>query len=349
MENKKREADRWYEDNANRYEKMSIEVSELCRKIIDKKGISYHSITYRLKEKESFLAKCEKGKYKDPTEEITDLSGVRIIAYTNQEVRRICDIIEKEFRIDSDNSANKADGLGNNEVGYLSVHYIVQFNDKREKLSEYEEFAKCKCEIQVRTLLQHAWAEIEHDKNYKFSGVLPTDIKRRFYLVAGVLEMMDREFDNLSKEIDEYAKDVRKKTDNNNYDIEINSMSLEQYLNKKFGENSFVNNLATVNEVVGELKRFGFEKISDIENAMTDKMVDLLHNHNNTTVGMLRDLMIYTDVNKYFNCVFQREWEWTDEEDVQIMEKNGLKEIRRYLSENNIEITPFNEYKVGRF
>lgn len=338
LENKKREADRWYEDNANRYEKMSIEVSELCRKIIDKKGISYHSITYRLKEKESFLAKCEKGKYKDPTEEITDLSGVRIIAYTNQEVRRICDIIEKEFRIDSDNSANKADGLGNNEVGYLSVHYIVQFNDKREKLSEYEEFAKCKCEIQVRTLLQHAWAEIEHDKNYKFSGVLPTDIKRRFYLVAGVLEMMDREFDNLSKEIDEYAKDVRKKTDNNNYDIEINSMSLEQYLIKKFGEDTFINNLVLKDEMVGELKRFGFEKINDIENAMTDKMVDLLNYNGRTAVGILRDLMIYTDVNKYFNCVFQGEWGSASKKQIQKWENDGVRGIREYLEENDIMI-----------
>lgn len=338
MEDKKRIAAKWYEDNANVYEKMSKEVSELCRKIINKKGISYHSITYRLKEKESFLAKCDKSKYTNPTEEITDLSGVRIIAYTNQEVYRICHIIENEFRIDSDNSANKADGLGNNEVGYLSVHYIVQFNDKRAKLSEYEEFEKCKCEIQVRTLLQHAWAEIEHDKNYKFSGVLPTDIKRRFYLVAGVLEMMDREFDNLSKEIDEYAKDVRKKTDNNNYDIEINSMSLEQYLIKKFGEDTFINNLALTNGMVGELKRFGFKKINDIENVITEKMLDLLNYNGRTAVGMLRDLMIYTDVNKYFNCVFQGEWGGTSEKQIQKWENNGVRGIREYLEENGVMI-----------
>ena len=51
-----------------------------------------------------------------------------------------------------------------------------------------------KLEIQIRSILQHAWAEIEHDLCYKNSTPLPRKIKRRMYRLAGVLELADKEF-----------------------------------------------------------------------------------------------------------------------------------------------------------
>lgn len=77
-----------------------------------------------------------------------------------------------EFSIDEGNSGNKADMLETDKVGYLSVHYFLKLNNKRLALSEYKGYKGLKCEVQVRTLLQHAWAEIEHDRNYKFAGVM---------------------------------------------------------------------------------------------------------------------------------------------------------------------------------
>src|SRR5438309_774277 len=49
-------------------------------------------------------------------------------------------------------------------------------------------------EIQVRTILQHSWAEIEHDIQYKSVSVIPAEIRRRFMSLAGMLEIADREF-----------------------------------------------------------------------------------------------------------------------------------------------------------
>lgn len=133
-----------------------------------------------------------------------DLAGIRIIAYINSDVERISKIIEDEFEIDRENSVDKSKLLGIDQVGYQSVHYIAKLSKKRLELSEYEEYQDMVFEVQIRTILQHAWAEIEHDRNYKFNGVLPNNIKRKFYLTAGVLELIDREFEVLSKEIDEF-------------------------------------------------------------------------------------------------------------------------------------------------
>jgi len=68
------------------------------------------------------------------------------------------------------------------------------------KLSEYALFDKMKCEIQVRTILQHAWAEIEHDLVYKSPADIPFRVRRRFASLAGLLEIADREFESLRQD-----------------------------------------------------------------------------------------------------------------------------------------------------
>ncbi len=62
---------------------------------------------------------------------------------------------------------------------------VAEIKDDRIILPEYQKFKDKKFEIQIRTILQHAWAEIEHDRDYKFTGELPINIKRRFRILAG--------------------------------------------------------------------------------------------------------------------------------------------------------------------
>lgn len=339
MEDKLKSAEQWYDNNMKTYGKFSSEVAQIIEKILKSKNVPYHSITYRVKDRESYLNKCKKNKYLNPAEEIMDVSGIRIIAYTNNDVKNICEIIEKEFEIDSNNSGNKMDKMDENMVGYLSVHYIAKLNDIRAKLTENSIYGNCKCEIQIRTLLQHAWAEIEHDKNYKFSGVLPKDIRRRFYLVSGVLEMMDREFDVLSEEIDKYSKEVKEKTKVNDFDIEINTESLSQYMSSKFRNNKCIRNVVT-KSVIKELNAFGFQKIQDIDQKLTEEISKiLLHEVGEMTyTGLLRDLMILLDAEKYFMTSYQHKWAVMESEDVVRWEKMGVKNIREYLKEFNVAI-----------
>jgi ppGpp synthetase/RelA/SpoT-type nucleotidyltranferase len=82
-------------------------------------------------------------------------------------------------------------------------------------------------------VLQHACAEIEHDRNYKFSGVLPTLLQRRLYSLAGLLEIVDREFVALASEVDRYSEEVAQKTKSGDLDIEVNTTSLMQFLPSK--------------------------------------------------------------------------------------------------------------------
>ena len=81
---------------------------------------------------------------------------------------------------------------------------ICKLGKSRERLSEYMGLTNLPFEIQIRTVLQHAWAELAHDRSYKFSGKLRDDLQRRVNLCSAILEMMDREFVSIVKEVDEY-------------------------------------------------------------------------------------------------------------------------------------------------
>lgn len=337
MDKRKELAEKWYDENKKTYERFSCEMSDIIKKILESRNIPFQSISHRLKDKESYLKKCEK--YSNPTDEIMDVSGIRIIAYTNQDVKRICEIIKDEFDVDEKNSINKADKLKIDEVGYLSVHFIALMKNNRIELAEYANFKGIKCEIQVRTLLQHAWAEIEHDRNYKFAGVLPNEIKRRFHLIAGVLEMMDNEFDKLSTDIDEYTKKIRNDVSEGKLNMDIDSKSLEQYMLKKYaGKLSFDNGIKITEDVANEIIAFGYKTIKEIDDDINKIDEWGIDGYNDTPIGVLRNVMIITDCNRYFTKSYNNSWQVTYKNSIDYWKSKGVGDIENYLEKNNIEI-----------
>jgi len=184
------------------YRLLSEKTKEFLSSILSSKGIVPHSIASREKDPEELREKITRqAEVPDALfNGITDLAGVRIIAYFPSDVDKIVPLIEKEFNIDSRHSMDKRLSSDPAIFGYASVHFVVQFRSEMLKLPEYAVFDKMKCEIQVRTILQHAWAEIEHDIVYKSPGEIPFRVRRRFACLAGLLEIADREFESLRQD-----------------------------------------------------------------------------------------------------------------------------------------------------
>ncbi|GIN86963.1 hypothetical protein J6TS2_33490 [Heyndrickxia sporothermodurans] len=298
----------WYQKKRDFYKRLAIKVELIIKEILDNEKIIYHDLTSRAKDVESFLDKASKEKYIDPANEIMDLAGIRVTAYVESDVKKICEIIESEFKIYEEHSGDKSENLAENQVGYRSVHYVAEINSVRSDLPEYHRFQGVPFEIQVRTILQHAWAEIEHDRNYKLKGELPEkrDIKRRFSLLAAVLEMADREFDSIVNDIDIYIEDVKAETKKGYLQIPIDSISLKEYLDNKLSDVDIKSRELSIDQStsVNELKRFGIDNLS-----MLDKLInqDFIEKFKEITpypgnyLSFLRILMITTDVEKYFD------------------------------------------------
>jgi ppGpp synthetase/RelA/SpoT-type nucleotidyltranferase len=223
----------WYKSEQALYEGLTNVVHYLLESLIRNAKIDYLSVTSRTKSIESVLEKMDRKEYDKPTQEIMDFAGIRVITFIDSDVRKVCDLIKGSFKVHESNSLDKLDELGIDRFGYRSVHFVCELGDDRTRLPEFSLYENRRFEVQVRTALQHAWAEMEHDRNYKFSGVLPTPLQRRLHFLAGVLEMVDREFVSIAAEVDQYAEEVSKKTQSGDLDVEINTTSLLQYLPEK--------------------------------------------------------------------------------------------------------------------
>ena len=140
---------------------------------------------------------------------MTDLCGGRVITQTSDQVHALCRFIEEAFDVDSSNSEDVSQRLRPTEFGYRSVHYIVVVNPEKLRAAGVAvpvppEVLGLKAEIQVRTLLEHAWADIGHEMTYKTELQVPGRIHRQFAALAAVLESVDRQFGTLVSDLDEF-------------------------------------------------------------------------------------------------------------------------------------------------
>jgi len=113
----------------------------------------------------------------------------------------------------------------------LSLHYVVCLPTSRANLRENKQFAGLKAEIQIRSILQHAWAEIEHDLGYKTELSLPREIRRRFSRLAGLLELADGEFSAIRSDLTAYEAKVATDIQSEPELVPIDKASLSAYLN----------------------------------------------------------------------------------------------------------------------
>lgn len=269
-----------YDKKKNVLENLDKSLDTLISSLLKQKGIEAHQIRTRVKDRDSLEKKIlAKQKYKS-LDDITDIVGVRIITYFDDEVDQIANIIEEEFVIDQDNSVDKRK-IDSDKFGYRSLHYVANLKKDRTNLPEYSSYKGQKFEFQIRTILQHSWAEIEHDLGYKGEFEIPSTAKRTFYRVAALLEQADIEFVKLKSTIAQYENNLSQNIKANPSQIEINKASLISFMSKNENVINFENdvfsdeyNLVVIDSdvessayarLINKIKSLGIENIKQLE------------------------------------------------------------------------------------
>jgi putative GTP pyrophosphokinase len=221
----------YYRDHYQFYERFTIKVRSLLEELLGTQGISF-STEHRTKDVEHFREKITRpGKsYTDPLHEITDLCGIRIIVRRVSDVDEVIKLIKREFNVDDNNSIYKAEELNVDQFGYTSVHLVVNLNEGRKALTEWKSFELLKVEIQVRTILQHAWAVISYSFDYKVGADIPRDFRRRLFRLSALFELADEELDQLVDGIAEKVASYKASIDVGDTRIELNIDSLRAYV-----------------------------------------------------------------------------------------------------------------------
>jgi putative GTP pyrophosphokinase len=191
------------------YLRFTQKLEVLVRDLLRARGIDFHLLESRTKDAASLREKLSRSakKYTDPLNEVTDLSGLRVITYYEDDASAVTRLIESEFAVDQENSVVHSATAA--EFGYKSAHYIVKLIPARTALLEWKGLADLKAEIQVRTVLQHAWAAISHKLQYKREEDVPVPLKRKLFRLSALFELADDEFVSLRDASGEITKEIR--------------------------------------------------------------------------------------------------------------------------------------------
>jgi putative GTP pyrophosphokinase len=261
-------------------------------------GIRYQSVQVRVKTKNKL-----REKYLDPAKnyqslgDITDLAGLRIITYYEDEVDQVAKLIEREFNIDPKNSVDKRSAEPD-RFGYTALNYVCEHLEKRKTDVEYKKFAGVRGEIQITSILRHAWSEMEHEW-YDLKDAYPDSVKRRFYRIAALLELAESEFLDIRKSRTQYERSVALRVEAKIPDLPVDGVSLR----------SFVEQDPLVGEIDGEVAVAIGAKVSP---SVSDKWIEMTSKAA-TFVGMTKFQNIRDNLAKYRTAIPEFVLRWTDE------------------------------------
>ena len=214
------------------YTQMAEVIPEKLKEFFAEAGIIVAAVEHRVKAEDSLAGKLKLkgGKYKDIFD-ITDLVGIRVITFYIDDVDKVASVLERLFEIDWDNSIDKRKAHEIDSFGYLSLHYICRIPESAYSNPEHPELNKIRFEVQMRTVLQHAWANMNHDTGYKSGVEIPTIYMRNMSRLAGMLELIDDEFSRIRREITDYRRNVQKLVASGNLsEVQLDGDSFKSYL-----------------------------------------------------------------------------------------------------------------------
>ena len=226
----RRLADR-YETLFPSLDRLRLNLEEALGLFLTENSIQFLSAYGRVKTYQSLREKVERKSYADPLTDAEDLVGCRVIVYFPDDVDKVNDILNNEFVVHE--QTDKASLLKENEVGYRSSHSIISVNKNWCETPNYRGLGEIRAEIQVRTILMHAWAEVEHKLQYKDKLQVPSQLRRKLFLLSAKFEEADSQFQSLREEIEDYRETISEKIKETGVfdtSLEMNLDTVSQFL-----------------------------------------------------------------------------------------------------------------------
>jgi len=193
-----------FDHKAKHFSDLCITTKSLVERILNEKEIAIHSVQARVKDREKLGRKYSSAdkEYRN-LGEMPDIVGFRIITYYADQIDKVKNIILEEFTMLGQPDDKRIAGA--REFGYSALHIDCNYLQARLERTEYKRFQGARFEIQITTVLGHAWAEIHHGW-YDAKPTPPQDDERRFFRLAAVLELADQEFVRIRQDRDNRQK-----------------------------------------------------------------------------------------------------------------------------------------------
>ncbi len=267
------------------YELLQQVTMERLRELVKQSAIEVNSMEIRIKTEESLVGKLKrKGQKYNSLSDITDILGIRVIAFYNEDVDRIASIVENLFEIDWPNSVDKRKMHQFDSFGYNSLHYICRIPTALYQNPAHPELNEIRFELQMRTALQHVWSAIQHDIGYKSEIETPIEYHRSLSRLAGMLELADNEFSRIRNDIAEYRRRTLTLVQSGKLEeVELDGDTFHNYLSQhpfeKLNRKIAAITQAEIQPVpfttyLFVLKKMGMQTLGDIEHMLKEDRDD---------------------------------------------------------------------------
>ena len=202
----------------------AVKVKATLEKVFKKSGLIVAAIESRVKTEESLAGKLElKGSKYASLADITDIVGVRVITFYIDDVDKVASAVERLFKVDWENSVDKRKIHEIDSFGYMSLHYICSMDGFPYHF-----------EIQMRTVLQHAWANMNHDTGYKSGVEIPLEYRRSLSRLSGLLELADEQFSEIRADLADYRRRIQALVASGNLsEVPLDGDSFRSFLNTR--------------------------------------------------------------------------------------------------------------------
>ena len=255
-------------------QQLSDEASQMLHHALREQGIYITAMEHRVKTEKSLTGKLElKGAKYKTIDDITDLVGLRVITFYNDEVDKVAAIAKRIFDIDWQESVDKRKLHELDAFGYNSLHYICRLKTGGPRF-----------ELQMRTALQHVWSTIEHDTGYKGDVKMPREYKRQFSRLAGMMELIDDEFSRLRIVLTDYRRQMLALVNSGQLaDVPLSAETFRSYL-ELHPFDRLNKRIAAVNQAeiwpvsmmsyLRVLESFGLETLGDVQQFIDENSDD---------------------------------------------------------------------------
>ena len=208
----------------------------------------------RVKQRDRLLAKAALPKYnerirlpEDVFREITDIAGMRLTCNTADDIYAVVRAIMKSTTLSGptwvDGEKCFEDYVQNPKAsGYRAVHLLVAVRVPCG--GTFEEVA---CEIQIRTLLQHAWGELTHEDTFKTEFEVPPLVAKLSTRLATTMAVLDEIAQDLRDELERFAAASTP--------LELNAQTTEQVVGATLPIGSLFESVYGRNLVLTDRKR----------------------------------------------------------------------------------------------
>ena len=249
----------------------------LVTRLLDDAGINYLTVSGRTKTVESFAGKAARrvnGRlaFANPATDITDQIGVRVVTYVLADVDAVAQLLSSQLAVLEDRDMGQETAAAG-RFGYSSRHLLVGLGEDREEPGIPRERP---ASVQIRTVLQHAWAEFEHDVRYKgsVSAEHAPDFDRRFTLAAGLLELADQQFSSIR---DRHRDELTSPTEDDD-DPRIGATDLAAFLAGQFVDAGW-SRTDHYARISGLLLELGISSLSELREVLREVDVPAIDAH----------------------------------------------------------------------